>query len=808
MYQTDTLVRLSFITCLYTLFTVNSAFAAEEDDFVQTETVEVIGVTPTHGVGLPESVIPYNIQSATDEDLQRSQSLDITDYMNRNLGSLIVNDAQNNPLQPDIQFRGFTASPLLGLPQGLAIYQNSVRVNEVLGDTINWDIIPESSIASINLIGGANPLFGLNTLGGAVSITTKNGFTHPGHSLEIYGGSFGRIVTTAESGANNGRWGYYGTVNYFDEEGWRDASESDALNLFTSFGFRSGDRTSIDLNFNYANTELVGNGAIPIELLVQDRDSIFTSPDITENELFFVDLEGEHWLNDMTLLSGNVFYRDNDTDAFNGDGSEFEECNVTDLGDEFLLEIEDEDAFEAAIDCDAGDTQANIEAAGGELIEDQNSNFILAGNADGSERNAINNISTRDQKNYGGSFQTTFLNRLFDRDNQLIAGASYSQGFAEFFSNVEIASLLANRSTTGSGLFVPEEGTFVDTQTRSWSIYVTDTISVTDKLDFTISARYNNTGVKITDKGGDSNLTDPAPRLTGEHDYQRINPAVGFTYAFNQRASGYFSYSESNRAPTPIELACADPDAPCNLPNSFLADPPLDQVVAESFEGGFRGNFWNETLQSIKWHIGGFHTTNNDDIIFISTGGVAANEGFFSNIGETQRLGVELGLNGQWNRLDWFLNYSYIEATFETAFTATSPNHPLADDGEILVQAGDRIPGIPDHNLKVGANYAVTPKFSIGGDLIFNTGVFLRGDEANLLDTTDDYAVVNLVGNYKVNKTFSIFARINNVFDTDYETFGLLGEPDEIPGFENFSDNRFLGPGAPISGFVGIRMEL
>ena len=92
--------------------------------------------------------------------------------------------------------------------------------------------------------------------------------------------------------------------------------------------------------------------------------------------------------------------------------------------------------------------------------------------------------------------------------------------------------------------------------------------------------------------------------------------------------------------------------------------------------------------------------------------------------------------------------------------------------------------------------------------MIFNTGVYLRGDESNQLDTTDAYAVVNLVGNYQVTRNFSLFARVENLFDTDYETFGLLGEPDEIPGFEDFEDPRFLGPGAPIAGFIGIRIEI
>jgi outer membrane receptor protein involved in Fe transport len=773
------LIHFSGVLALGTLAAA-PAPAQETGSSAELETIEVIGVTPTHGIGLPERRIPYNVQTATSDDLNRAQSLDLTDFMKRHLGSVVTNDAQNNPLQPDIQFRGFTASPLLGLPQGLAVYQNSVRVNEVLGDTINWDLIPESAIAGINLIGGANPLFGLNTLGGAISVATKNGFTHPGHRAEIYGGSFERIVTSAESGGNNGTWGYFATANYFDEDGWRDASPSDALNFFGALSFRDGNRTSADLNFTYADTELIGNGPAPVELLARDREAIFTSPDITENRMYFLDLEGQHWLNEVTLLSGNVFYRDNDTDSFNGDGTEFEEC-----------------ALAAGFLCEEDDPATPI--------EDQFGNPIAAFNADGSERNAINNISARDQRNFGGSLQATFLPHLFDRENQLIVGTSYSQGFAEFFSNLEIASLNADRSTAGTGLFVPEEGTFIDTQSRSWSVYVTDTIALTERLDLTVSARYNNTGVKITDKGGDSDLTEATPELTGEHDYERINPAVGITYAFTPALSGYASYSESSRAPTPIELACANPDAPCNLPNAFLADPPLDQVVAESWEGGLRGLYRG----NIRWHLGAFRTENSDDIIFISTGGVTANEGFFSNIGETQRLGVELGLDGSWNKLDWFLNYSYVRATFETDFRATSPNHPLADaDGEIQVRDGDRIPGVPLHTLKMGGDYALTPEFSVGAELLYSSGVYLRGDEANLLDTTGSYAIVNLRGEYRFAPKFTLFARINNVFDKDYETFGLLGEADEIPGFEDFEDNRFLGPGEPISGFVGIRVEL
>ncbi|MBI4006801.1 MAG: TonB-dependent receptor [Gammaproteobacteria bacterium] len=753
---------------------INSDALAESEAIQTEEEIVVIGVTPTHGVNLPIELIPYSVQSATSEDLDSAQSFDLSDFMNRNLGSISINEAQNNPLQPDVQYRGFTASPLLGLPQGIAVYQNGVRINEPFGDTINWDLIPESAISSINLIGGSNPLFGLNTLGGALSITTKNGFTHPDHGAEAYGGSFERIVTSIESGNNNGNWGYFFTGSYFEEDGWRDDSESDALNAFGTLSWRN-DVSTLDLSLSHGDTELRGNGPLPIQLLEIDRDTIFTSPDITENNMVMLNLEGSHWLKDTILLSGNVFYRTNDADSFNGDGTEFVEC-TSDPG--FLCEEDDLT----------------------DPIEDQNGNMIPAGN------DAINNISRREQEGFGATLQTTFINDLFEHQNQAIIGTSYSQGLADFDSQVEIAFHNPDRSTTGTGLFVPDESTVIKTHTRSWAIYFTDTFSITETLALTLSGRYNNTHVVI----GDRNSINPSPELNGEHDYQRFNPAAGFTWQFNPEISMYASYSESSRAPTPIELACADPDAPCNLPNAFLADPPLDQVVSESWETGLRGSFGASTI----WNLGVFRTENKDDIIFISTGGVSANEGFFDNIGETERLGLEAGINGIWNDLDWFLNYSFVNATFETDFLVSSPNHPFAIDTDgdtvgdsIQVRDGDRIPGIPQHNFKIGGDYAMTPKFSIGGDLVYNSNQYLRGDEANLLDTIDGYAVVNIRGSYQYNQYVSFFARINNLLDSDYETFGLLGDPEEVLG-PAFDDPRFLAPGAPISGFIGITISI
>ena len=753
------------------------------------QTVEVIGTTPAHGVGLPKELIPFNVQTATSEDLDRSQSLGLTDFMNRNLGSITINDAQNNPLQADVQYRGYTLSPLLGLPQGLAVYQNGVRINEPFGDSMNWDLVPEASIGGINLIGGANPIFGLNTLGGALSITTKDGFTHTGNQFESYGGSFERIVNTVESGGNNGKWGYYITANYFDEDGWRDASPSDAYTIFSAASYRHGD-TTLDITLNHADTNLIGNGSSPIELLALDRAAVFTSPDITENKMTMINFSGTQWLKQTIQLSSNIFYRNNKTNSFNGDGSEFS-------------------------------NNGGVLAEDGENIEDQNGANINTNNANGTTRDAINNISNREQEGFGVNIQATVLDDLMGHENQFIFGTSYQQGLIDHFAIVEIASLActfrgedctlanADRSTVGANIFVPEEGTNIRAHNRTWSLFTTDTFSVNEKLSVTASARYNNTHIVLGDRTSQSNLTSPEnpALLNGEHDFDRINPAFGFTYNFNYSNGIYGSYSESSRAPTPIELLCADINAPCSLPNAFLADPPLEQVVTKSFEGGLRGTLKN----GIAYTVSAYHSTNNDDIIFGSVGGTTSSRGFFRNVGDTQRVGTEFGLSGILKeKIDWYFNYSFIEATFEDNFNGVSAQHPnridLNGDGtanEIQVEAGDRIPGIPEHSIKIGGTYNLNDRFSIGVGGIYNSDQVLRGDESNQLATVDDYFVVNVNSTYKINKNFSFFAKINNLFDTDYETFGLLGEADEI--FAAFDDARFLGAGAPIAIFVGLR---
>ena len=176
--------------------------------------IEVIGQTPL-GAGIEIDQIASNVQSATADTIREQRALDIADFMKRNFASVFVNEAQSNPFQPDIQYRGFVGSPLLGLPQGIAVYQDGVRVNEPFGDTVNWALIPESAIATLYLMPGSNPMFGLNALGGAIVIQTKDGFKNSGTSANIHAGSFGRVGIQAETGGSTSeRFSYFLTGEY------------------------------------------------------------------------------------------------------------------------------------------------------------------------------------------------------------------------------------------------------------------------------------------------------------------------------------------------------------------------------------------------------------------------------------------------------------------------------------------------------------------------------------------------------------------------------------------------------------------
>ena len=809
----------------YLFALLTSALLAQTQD--PTEII-VVGVVPA-GSSLDLNKLPYPVQSASAEDLDEINGSALADFMNQRFASVSINDAQNNPLQRDMQYRGFTVSPLLGLAQGLAVYQNGARINEPLGDAVNWDLLPQSAISQVRLGGGANPLYGLNSLGGSLVIDMKNGFNFQGSNVEISAGSFGRTQASFEAGGNNDTLGYYLNLEHFSEDGWRDQSESEAINLYGSVGWRS-DASALNLNLQRGESELIGNGASPIELLEISRQAIFTGPDVTENNMTMLGLVFSHQISSNSSFSGNLFWRRNDSDSFNGDGTEFALCEFT-SGTGLIEGLDEDDVEELGIDDDdlcegqfpsadaLEDYLNDLAITMGEDAEFSIESFEddeLSGTGILSE-DAINNISNRVQESFGADFQWTLRGHLFKRPGQLVIGSAYFVGDSKFDSVLELADIdPLTRITTGlgTGTYIDEAATDIRTETETLSAYITATVDLSEALALTLSARTNDTSVRLDDLSGER------PELNGDHSFNRVNPAVGLTYQAGENHNLYGSYSESSRAPTPIELACnegvfelaiefaltegEDPDDvefECRLPNAFLADPPLQQVVARSFELGSRGLIGN-----LNYSISLFRTTNKNDILFQTTGRAT---GLFANVDQTRREGFEGSIQGQLQDIKWFASYSHVDASFEDDFKVLSPNHQFADDdGEIQVNTGDSIPGIPQHQFKLSAGYQFSKALSTGVDVIHNSDQILRGDESNQLDTVDGYTLINLRFRYQFSEDFGVFALINNVLDSEFETFGLLGEEPgelEVPIIEDLEVPVFLGPAPPRAGFLGIK---
>ena len=751
-----------------------AALAQDETPItLEAPSVEVVGATLVPGLPTPKDEVPANIQVETGERMEEQQSLNLPEFMEETMQSVYVQEVQNNPYQPNLTYRGFLSSPLLGTPQGLSVYQDGARINEPFGDIVNYDLIPQNAISTITMVPGSNPIFGLNTLGGAIDIRTKSGAYYPGIDATLSGGSWGRKQADFAFGGYGENVDYFFAANYFDEDGWRDFSPSTVGQLFGKIGWEKGG-TDLDLAITLADTDLTGNGVAPESFLAKRWEEIYTYPDNTQNELAMANLSGTHWLDDSWLLSGLVYYRDNGTNTLNGD-----------VNDDF-----------------EGGPNDGVSAA----------------------ESAVENRSTTDQTGYGIGLQATWA---IDR-NTLAFGATYDRSDSEFSQTAQEGVFRADRSVQVTEPLTVEN--VLEGKTDTSSIYFTDTYKFTDALAVTLSGRYNNTNVKTTDK-----LVLTPPNLDGDHNYQKFNPAIGATYKINPTVATYAGWSQGNRAPSPIELGCADPANPCTLPAGLAADPFLEQVVAQTIEAGFRGGVG----PGLSWNAGLFRTDSQDDILFVGT---STSAGYFTNFGKTRRQGLEAGISTDTgDRFRWTLNYSFIDATFESAACLLSENNSsrgqspacAAPGGDlILVNPGDGIPAIPEHQMRFAGDYRLTNNWSLGGSVVAFSDSYAYGNENNKhqpgtftdlngntrtfggAGKVSSYAVLNLNTRYIFSNGLEIFGKITNLFDERYSSTAILAENafDSNGSFQidsnNWTREQFDAPGAPRGFFVGVKYRM
>jgi iron complex outermembrane receptor protein len=766
--------------------------------------VVVTAPAPLGGPLMDADKLPITVETLSADDLEHGGSRVVTEALAQKAAGVSLSDSQGNGFTRELNFRGFTASPLQGTPEGLAVYMGGVRLNEAFGDTVNWDLIPEVAVEDLGLF-TANPAFGLNALGGAVRLRMKTAADAPGPRASLEGGAFGRLYGSAESGAARGPWSVYLAADGGREDGWRLHSPSTIARAYADLGWRAG-RAEAHLALAGAANSFGVVGPTPVDLLVKDRRATYTWPQTSGNHAGLVALSGKLGLGKAWTVQADAYARRFNQHHLDGNDGNFQDCGEAPSDPlHGTLCVQDggfpdagrppEPAFQVL-----GQDGAPIPCPPTAACED-----TPYGTLDRTRTAALS---------WGASAQATSTGRLLGLGNLFAAGASLDRSRVRFSASSTLAvvrpdlELGPDPAVPGTGQVIATAGAIaynpveLNATTTYWGLYATDTLDLTRRLSATVSARLNLARVSMAD------LTGTSPDLNGAHRFDRLNPAAGLAYRASGALTIYGGWSQANRAPTPLELACSDPARPCLLENALVADPPLKQVTARTWEAGLRGS---PRLGGgvLDWRLSLFQADNRDDIV--ATASAIQGRGSYANVPGTRRRGLEASVDWRARRWRAWAAYSRIEATYRFSGALPSPNSPFADAaGNVQVRPGDRIGGIPADRFKAGAELQATGALTLGADLQAVGPQYLIGDEANQDARLPGYWTADVHAAVRLRPGVELYGRIENLFDRRYATYGTYFEADGLAALQpsplpDNPDPRSVTPAPPRAFLVGLR---
>jgi outer membrane receptor protein involved in Fe transport len=796
-----------------------SAGAAQADEAPP----QIVVTAPIASDSVNLTDTPVNARVLTGDVLDRQDHANLADLLNANLGSVTLSNGTGSPYQSDVSYRGFQATSLLGSPTGLSVWLDGVRMNEPFGSIVNWDLIPMNAIQQIQVLPGSNPVFGLNTLGGALVLTTKNGADNAGLSVMAQGGSFSRRNAAIEAGGTlaNKTLDWFVAGNYDDQDGYRWYTHTRVSQIYGKLRWH-GVNSNAELGVIWADTSLNGTQGLPLSMLGTPQMA-YTWPDNVSNNQLVINLKADTRLSAALKLSGNVYYRRSSSHSSNSNAS---------LGD----------------NCDGVTYDCSNLAPGGTALDLYTNNPYQAGTSftayDGSLPihdynsgiNASMVLSNVWQHTWGGNALLDLDSRVAGLANDLNVGGSFESSKIAYSQATYLAQLVNYQTVqmAYNELYGSADGfqgsplvnaVALSSRNTSFDVFVRDMIKLTPKLSLTAALGYTFTHLALagsnstylddsgsyTWTGNDGNTYynpdyigasywDPTTGtletasvpdgavagpevdpVNGRHNYHRFNPSIGL--AWNPRDDiGFFaSYSEAMRAPTAIELACADPSTPCSLPTGFNGDPDLKAVVAHSIEAGARGTI----LKRYGWNAAFFRTLVDNDIQFIYD---SSGLGYFANLGKTERKGFELGLTADWRTVHLSANYGYVAATYRDSF--------IDADGDV-VAPGSQMTGVPTQSFKLRGTFQPVPAVVLGANLIVVSGQYAHGDEANVDQAVPGYTLVNLDVHITPRPRVELFGTVTNLFDVHYSTFGVMGT-----NIYTGNDEQFRTP-APGRAFMG-----
>jgi iron complex outermembrane receptor protein len=411
---------------------------------------------------------------------------------------------------------------------------------------------------------------------------------------------------------------------------------------------------------------------------------------------------------------------------------------------------------------------------------------------------------TTNTNGYGASLQVTDTHDVFGLKNHFVAGFSFDGAQTMFTAAGLIGGITPlTREFVGPGVVIDEPDinspVRVAISDAYYGVFFADTLNLTDRLALTASGRFNTAQINLNDQNGGD--------LSGNHYYSHFNPAGGATYQVTPWLTAYAGYAVANRAPTPAELSCAGPTNSCSLANFFVGDPDLQQVVAHTIEFGLRGNVATGESSKLSYNLGLYRSNLDNDIAFINS--TTVNRAFFANVGDTRRQGIDASISYKTPRWSAYVAYSYTDATFQTTFVEAAGSNPAGDaNGNITVRPGNRLPGIPAQQGKLGLTYKLTDAWIVSAVGIAQSGSYLFGDAANLTPKLPPFFTLNMSTSYQLTPHIQLFAEVDNITNTRYFTFGTFSPTTSVflAQAPNATNPRSYSISAPVAGFGGIRV--
>jgi outer membrane receptor protein involved in Fe transport len=693
--------------------------AAQQPDTTRRDTtvvelpeIQVIAsILPSAGPSV-RSGIPARAEIIGRDELRAGRARLLTDALATQAGISLYDDLGSR-FKTTLVTRGFTASPVVGLPQGVSVFLDGIPVNEPDAGQVNFDLLPLQHVERVELLSGTASLLGPNSLGGAVNLITRRGDGASQGEVEASVGSFGAYSADASLGGGlAGGWNYYLGGSYADEGGWRQLTSARLRNGFVNLG-QGGRRSGIRLQAFGATSYAETAGSLPVSVYTVRPDSNLTAGDFEDLTQLHVALSGYAPVG-PGLGSLVAYLRRHDAERF------------------------------------------NVNQAADPDVRSFSNNRTLGANADWRTARSLGRGTLGLRFGLGGSLHHTAI-----------------QIFAERID--------------------PGLTTHVESPIREANAYGIVDFQV-GRLALSGGLRQDVVQIPFR------NRLNPARDTTST--YIQLSPRAGVSVDVGRGASVYASLGQSFRPPAVIELACADPQEPCPLPFALGDDPPLDPVVATTYETGTRWTVGPATLSASAYRT----DVRNDIFLFPyeEEGEPEGStiDGYFANIEATRRQGIELGSRMRFpgdHRL--YLNYALTRATFQTDDIEIFSIREV-EGRENEIQEGNRLPLVPDHTLALGGVLNLPAGFHAGVDTRYVGARWRRGDEANEEEPLEAYFLADARLGFTA-RGWEIQGIVRNVLDARYATFGTFNLNQ---GAGNQLED-FLTPGQPRRFIVTVQRQ-